>query len=284
MPETYAAHECRVYMVQESTYGQTPANPAWLGMPAENVEPSVSPGLVKVRTVGSRDLSALKRGLRSPTVKVGHILPSDAPVVLIQHANTLNSLSLQLVYYKGLFSSPSDILTLTFTGMRVHKVDVEYSVDDFAKATVELVGQNLVTGTAKSGTYTDYGGAVTGCYVQKGDPDGSNLATVERVTDWKFSVENNLKAVPVQRVATPYLLKYLVARHRELHGEVVFEFEDKAEFDEVLADAEFSLKFVVGSAYALFKYCKWEDVAAPARIEDLVSCKARFVARDVVIG
>jgi hypothetical protein len=39
-----------------------------------------------------------------------------------------------------------------------------------------------------------------------------------------------------------------------------------------------------GSNYALFKYCKWENVAAPTRIEDLVSLKARFIARDVVIA
>lgn len=286
MPETYGAHECRVYFVQESTYGQTPANPSWIGIPAESVEPALSPNLIKVRTVGSRDLAALKLGVRGPTVKLGHVLPADAPVAFIQHAYTLNSLSLQTVYYKGLFSSPTDVLTLTYSGMRINKLSVECSLEEVVKATVELIGQNLATGTAKTGSYTDYAGGLTSidCYVQKGAADGSGLATVERVSDWKFSIENNLKAVPVQRATTPYLLKYLVARHRELEGEVNFEFEDKTEFDEVLADSEFSLKFVMGGGYVLFKYCKWDEVKTQAKIEDIVSCKAKFVARDVVIA
>ena len=75
------------------------------------------------------------------------------------------------------------------------------------------------------------------------------------------------------------------ARHRELSGELTFEFEDKGEFEDVVNDGEFSLKFGLGdSNYALFKYCKWESVTTPTRIEDLVNLKARFIARDVVIA
>jgi hypothetical protein len=53
----------------------------------------------------------------------------------------------------------------------------------------------------------------------------------------------------------------------------------------VLNDAEFSLKFGLGgSSSALFKYCKWERVGTPTKVEDLVSLKAPFVARDVIIS
>jgi hypothetical protein len=77
----------------------------------------------------------------------------------------------------------------------------------------------------------------------------------------------------------------LPARHRELSGELTFEFEDKSEFEDVINDAEFSLKFGLGGTNsALFKYCKWEEVSTPTKIEDLVSLKAKFVARDVVIS
>jgi hypothetical protein len=63
------------------------------------------------------------------------------------------------------------------------------------------------------------------------------------------------------------------------------EFESKQEFEDVINDAEFSLKFGLGGTYsALFKYCKWEDVSTPTKIEDLVSLKAKFVARDVWIS
>ncbi|MEM3698126.1 MAG: hypothetical protein QXQ94_11670, partial [Candidatus Bathyarchaeia archaeon] len=67
MVETYGAHECRVYFVVESTYGETPANPSMLGVLSENVDAGIDPNLIKVRGIGSRDLTALKKGLRKPT-------------------------------------------------------------------------------------------------------------------------------------------------------------------------------------------------------------------------
>ena len=68
-------------------------------------------------------------------------------------------------------------------------------------------------------------------------------------------------------------------------GELTFEFESKQEYDDVINDSEFSLKFGLGgTTSALFKYCKWEKVATPTRIEDLVALKASFVSRDVYIS
>jgi hypothetical protein len=260
-----------------------------LSVNAENIDAGIDPSLIEVRGIGSRDLAALKRGLRKPTLKISHIPPSDAPINFIQHTTTLNSLSIQVLWYKGLFASATDIISLLYKGMRIDKLTVECSIEDFVKATVELVGQDVAVGTGKisGATYADYAGAVahTESFVQRGAADGSNLVAVERVTDWKFSIENNLKPVPVIRTTTPYLLKYLPPRHRELTGEITFEFEDKSECEDVINDSEFSLKFGLdGSNYALFKYCKWDNVTVPTKIEDLVSLKAKFVARDVVIG
>jgi len=70
-----------------------------------------------------------------------------------------------------------------------------------------------------------------------------------------------------------------------LTGDLTFEFESKQEFDDVIDDSEFSLKFGLGGTNsALFKYCKWENVSTPTRVEDLVSLKATFVARDLIIS
>ncbi|MEM3697364.1 MAG: phage tail tube protein, partial [Candidatus Bathyarchaeia archaeon] len=264
-------------------------NPSMLGVLSENVDAGIDPNLIKVRGIGSRDLTALKKGLRKPTLKISHILPSDAPIAFIQHAQTLNSLSIQVIYYKGLFASATDIISLIYKGCRIDKLSVECSIEDFVKATVELVGQDLAIGTNKilGATYADYSGAVPydQSFVQCGAADGSNPTAVERVTDWKFTIENNLKPVPVIRQTSGHLLKYLPARHRNLSGELTFEFEDKAEFEDVINDAEFSLKFGLGGGNsALFKYCKWEDITAPTRLEDLVNLKVKFVARDVFIS
>jgi hypothetical protein len=289
MPDTYGAHECRVYFVQETNYAETPADPSMLSINVENVEPSLDPDLIRVRGVGSRDLQTVQKGLRQANLKVTHLLPSEAPIGFIQHVQTLNSLSVQVLYYKGLFASATDVISLVYTGCRINRLTVECSLEEVVKATVELVGKDVTVGTSKmaGATYGDYAGAIpySESYVQRGAGDGSGLMALERVTDWRLTMENNLKPVPVIRSTDGHLLKYLPARHRNLTGELIFEFESKQEYDDVINDSEFSLKFGLGSTNnALFKYCKWENVATPTRIEDLVSLKALFVARDAIIS
>jgi hypothetical protein len=284
MSMPYGAHEAKIYYVEETNYGVTPSNPTMLGVKAESVEPALNPSLIKVRGVGSRDLQAIKKGLRQANMKIVYPLPSDAPINFLQHVQTLNSLSIEVFYEKT-----SETIDLLYKGCRFDKVVVECSIEDVVKATVELVGQNVAVGTAKisGATYMDYAGAVPyfESYVQQGDADGSNLTAVERVTDWKFTIENNLKRVLVIRGTEGFLLKYLPARHRNLTGELTFEFENKQEFDDVINDSEFSLKFGLGGTNsALFKYCKWENVVAPTRIEDLVSLNASFATRDLTIS
>jgi hypothetical protein len=281
----YGAHEARVYYVQESTYGVTPTNPNMLGVAtAENIEPALDPGLIKLRGLGSRDLQIIRRGLRHVDLKVAYALPSDAPINLLQHAITLNSLSVEVFYEKS-----SGIIDLLHKGCRIDKATVECSTEDMVKASIDIVGQDIAVGTSKiaGATYANHSGAVPfyESYVQRGAGDGSGLAAVERVVDWKFQVENNLKRVPVIRSTGGHLLKYLQERHRVLAGELTFEFESKQEYDDVVNDSEFSLKFGLGGANsALFKYCKWERVGTLTKIEDLVSLKAPFVARDIVIS
>jgi len=281
----YGAHEARIYYVQETTYGVTPANPSMLGIAtAESVEPSLDPGLIKVRGVGSRDPRVLRRGLRQVGLKVAYAIPSDAPISFLQHVQMLNSLSVEVFYEKA-----GGVIDLLHKGCRIDKVTVECSIEDVVKATAELIGQDVAVGTAKitGATYNDYTGAVPyhESYVQRGAADGSGLAAVERVTDWKFTIENNLKRVPVIRSTSGHLLRYLQERHRGLTGELTFEFESKQEYDDVVNDSEFSLKFGLGGTNnTVFKYCKWEKVGTPTKVEDLVWLKAPFVARDVVIS
>lgn len=287
MPDTYGGQESRVYFVAESSYGVTPTNPTMIGINSESFEPEIDPTLIKVMGVGFRDPQALYKGLRKPHLKFTHIPSADAPITFIQHATTLNSLSVQMLYYKGLFASGTDIISLLYKGCRFDKVSVECSIEGYIKSSVDLIGQDLATGTDKlsGATYGDYTGAVPfyEATVKRGNGDGSGLAAVTRVTDWKFNIDNKLKQVPVIG-STAYLLKYLVARQRELTGELTFEFESKAEYDDVLNDSEFSLSFGLANNSALFKYCKWDKVTAPTRIEDLVSLKASLVARDVLIS
>jgi hypothetical protein len=355
MSYPYGAHETKIFYVEESSgYGVTPTSPVFFGVKAESVESPLDPGLIKVRGIGSRDLQMLKKGLRQIALKIAYPLPSDAPINLLLHVQTLNSLSLDLIYEKS-----GAIIDLLHTGCRIDKVNVEFSIEDVIKATIDVIGKDVLVRNAHvtGATYLDYAGAVDESYVQRGNADGSGLVDVGRVSDWKFTIENNLKRVPVirqnqfslltgtaasgQKVCavadgtkfqpgdmvkiqddsasewnivnsistnnltmlnnlvntytvaangkvTSYLshvLKYLPVRHRNNLGELTFDFESKQEFDDVINDSEFSLKFGLGgSSSAVFKYCKWERVNPPTKIEDLVYLKAPFVARDVFIS
>lgn len=280
MVETYGAHETRVFYVEESTYGTTPSNPSMFSIPAENPEPAINPNNIKVRGIGNIDLQAIKKGLRAPSLKVSYPLPSDAPIDFLQHAKAEldHSLSIQVLYYKGAFTSATDIISLLHKGSKFQKLTVECHIEDVVKATAELLAQNLEVGTAKisGATYGDRAGAVAfyESYVKK------ETETLDRVSDWKFDVVNNLKRVPVIRTTDGCLLKYLRPRHRNLTGELTFEFESKEEFDDVINDTEFDLEFGLGgSNKAVFTDCKWENVATPTRIEDLIDLKAPFVAK-----
>jgi len=285
MPETYSAHESRVYYVEETAFGQTPTNPSMLSIPAETMEPTVNPNNIKLRGVGSVDLQAIKKGLRAPSLKIAYPLPSDAPINLLQYARTElgKSLSIQLLYYKGVFASATDVISLLFAGCKFHRVTVDCSIENVVKATAEVLAQDVTTGTAKitGATYADHSGAVPfyESYVKK------NTTTLERATDWKFTLENNLKQVPVIRTPNGNILKYLPHRHRGLTGEVVFEFESKEEFDDIVNDAEFALEFGLGGSHkAILSECKWENLASPTTVEELVSLKATFVAKTVTIS
>jgi len=283
MVNTYGAHETRIYYVEEATYGTTPANPSMLSVPAESVEPAINPSNIKVRGIGSYDLQAIKKGLRNVALKVAYPLPIDAPINFLQYTKVDlgKSLSIQVLHYKGIFASATDIISLIHNGCKFQKVTVECGIEDVVKATGELIGQNLEVGTAKitGATYADHAGAVPfyESYVKKG------ATTLDRVTDWKFTIENNLKQVPVIRTTDGYLLKYLPHRHRNLHGEITFEFESREEFEDVINDTTFDLEFGLGGANkAVFTGCRWENVITPARIEDLVALKASFVAKGPV--
>lgn len=280
---TYGAHEAKVYYVQETTYGQTPSpDPSMLGLKtAFDVEHNIDPGLLKLRGIGSRDLDTIKKGLRKPTLKFGYLIPSAAPIDFLLYAQNLNSMSVEIIYER------TSIIDLLFKGMKIDKVTVQLTGIESENAVitvpnVELMGQNVVVATSKNSTnYADYSGAVAynESYVKK------DTTTLDRVTDWIWTIENHLKRVPVIRSTNGELLKYLQERHRDLYGELTFEFESKEEHDEVLTDTEFSLEFGLGGTNkAVFSNCKWAGIKNILRIEDLVAVKAPFVAKTVAIS
>jgi hypothetical protein len=290
--ETYGAQECRVYFVQESVYGQIPTNPTMLGINTEGPDPKINPSLIEVMGVGSKDLQALYVGMRKVNLKIPYLPGQIAPTSLIQHVQTLSSLSVLVAYYKGLWTSPSNIIAFLHTGCKIDKLTVESKVDDIVKADVELIGQNVARSTSlpSGATFGDYPGGIPFylAKVQKGAAGGGSLTDLTDVTDWKFEIQNNLKEVPIIQSlpsgATATLLKYLRERNRKLSGELTLEFESDWALADVLNDTQFSLNFQLGSGHAaLFTYCKWEEFNPTTKIKDLVSVKLKFLAQNVAI-
>lgn len=275
----YGGHEAKVYFIEEANYGETPSGTGQPAMVAvgivQDVEPAVNPSLVKVRGIGSRDLQFIRKGLRQANLKVVY---APQNISFLQHTTTLTSLSVEVFYEKT-----SGIISLNHKGCRIDRVTVEASAEELMKVTAELIGQNVAVATAKIGaSYGDYSEAPCAwydTYVKK----GTNI--LERVTDYQFTVENNLKRVPVIRTTDGYLLKYLPWRHRELTGEITCDFETKEEIDDIINDTEYTLEFGLGGTNkATFSGCKWESNVLATRIEELVSQKLAFTAKSVTIS
>jgi hypothetical protein len=275
----YGAHEAKVYFVEETTYGETPSG---TGEPAmvevgvvQEVNPALNPGLIKIRGIGSRDLQHIREGLRQADLKVTYALQN---INFLQHVTTLTSMSVEVFYEKS-----SGIVSLNHKGCRINRLTVEAAAEEIMKATAELIAQNVVVGTAKIGaSYGDYSNAPLvwyETYVKK------DTATLERVTDYRFIIENNLRRIPVIRTTDGHLLKYLPVRHLMASGEIVCDFETKEELDDILNDTSFSLEFGLGGTNkAVFSGCKWDSSTLATRIEELVSQKLVFTAKSVAIS
>jgi hypothetical protein len=277
MVETYSLDQERIYYIAEANKGATPSTPAMLGVPHESVTPGFNPSNMLLRSGGSYDLLAIKKGLRVPSLKVDYIVPSAAPIDLLQYAKTDldKTLSVQVLYHKGTWASPTDILSLLYTYMRIGSVSVSCEIDDVVKASLNLVGQNLTTGTAllSGASYTDYGGAIA---FHETAISFDTVAS-ERVVGWRFDVNNNPKMVPVIRNSNGHLAKYIPFGARNLSGEVRFEFESKAEMDAALADTAFDVKFGLGDThYAQMEACKWSNIESEQWLEDLIVVRAQF--------
>lgn len=269
MVDTYAAHEAKAYYVEEVTYGVTPGSPTMLGIgTVENVEPGIDPSNLVVRGLGSRDPRAIKKGLRQVDLSFQYNI---ANIGFLSQVTDLDSMSIEVLYDRV-----GAIISLNHKGSIIDRLGVNCEIEGLLKVSANVIAQNVAVGTAKiGGSYNPAEGAVAGneSYIKKGG------VAMERASAYSWLINNNLKRVPVIRASDAELLKYLLVRHRQLTGEIIFEFESKEECDDVIADNEFNLEFGLGSTNkATFITCKWQNVKVPTRVEDLISLRAPFIA------
>ncbi len=138
----YTGEEAHVYYVEETTYGATPTNPTMLNMGIiQEIEPALDPKNIVLRGIGSRSPKALTRGLRQIDLKMIYTPQNWS---FFNYARSLKSTSVEVYYEKT-----GGIISLNHKGCKVDRAKVEVSVEDPVKVTLDLIGQDVVAGTAK---------------------------------------------------------------------------------------------------------------------------------------
>jgi len=272
----YTGEQARAYYVEETTYGTTPTNPTMLCIGViQEVEPAVDPKNIVLRGIGSRNVQAIRRGLRQIDLKIVYT-PQNWN--FFNYTRSLKSTSIEVYYEKT-----SGIISLNHKGCKVDRAKVDVSIEDPVKVTMDLIGQDVAVSTAKIGA--NYEGEpstnpLTGsdCSISKAG------AEITRFSDFSFEIVNNLKRQPVIRATTPYLIKSLPERHEVLQGSIRADFESKAELDDILGDTEFTLLFDIGGTNFSFTGCKWRSSRLPTKIEDTVAQTLEWEAKGLTIS
>jgi len=272
----YTGEEAKAYYVEETTYGTTPTNPAMLCTGViQEIEPALDPRNILLRGIGSRNLKAIRKGLRHIDLKLVYT-PQNWN--FFNYARVLKSTSIEVYYEKT-----SGIVSLNHKGCKVDRAKVEVSIEDPVKVSMDLIGQDVAVGTAKIGASYETEPStnpLTGsdCSITKAGVE------ITRFSDFSFEIVNNLKRQSVIRATIPHLIKSLPERHEVLRGSVRADFESKAELDDILGDTEFTLLFVIGGTNFSFTGCRWRSSRMPTKIEDTVAQTLEWEAKGLTIS
>jgi len=286
----FVGSHSRAYYKTESTFGAFDAAAICYSLPWTSKEPSMSPNLLAVKTVGSDQYNALKKGMRRGDVRLAWALPSEAGV-LIKECWNLYSVNLELLYYDE-WAYPSNLVSLLFTGCRCNHMSVEAEASDrddeamLIRAAADFIAQKLTTAVAKqsSGTYNDAlataGKVFSDGYVKMGG------AEMTECVGWRVDFNFNLKPVPVIRAADGDLMKYLQSRRKEVSADLSFDFESKARFDDVVNDTARTWEIGLGSAghYVTLTDAKASLVSVPTKADDVLSCKVKLIPLSVDVA
>lgn len=284
----YAGWQQRAYYNTEATFGTFDATATRYCLPWNSIDPGFDPGLVKVRSVGSAFYNSLPKGMKKGNLKLGWYLPSFCRA-LVEGSFNLTPRSVEVLYHLGEWASPSSIISLLFKGCRTNKFTIEAQASEkadesiLAKATAELICQNLATASAKQGDADKYDDSyVTAAkgfydtYITKGGVEITDLV------GWKLNFDLHLKPVPVIRSTSGDLMKYLNSQNKEVSLEMDLEFESKERFDDIIADtARTWIVYLSAGTYFTLTDSKTELVNNPARVEDLIFSKVRVIPKTV---
>ena len=143
----FVGEEARAYYVEEAQYGVTPSGtgqPAmkWIGI-VQEVEPALDPRNIVIRGIGSRNVRAIRRGLRHVDLKIAYV-PHNW--TFFDYVTSLKSMSVEVYYEKS-----ASLISLNHKGCKIDRVKVDVSLEDPVKIAADLIGQDVAFAYAKIG-------------------------------------------------------------------------------------------------------------------------------------
>jgi hypothetical protein len=258
----------------------------WIGI-IEDITLPYDNALRECRGIGSIDLRALTAGMKNPEANLKWIIQRKRTVATA--FNPLTFLNYSVSFPTGIAlgyeaTYGSSYLNLWFKGMMMNSLDVEFSIDDFQRASAKLVGQDvevaeaLITADGRESNPLDqengYALPLTGMdaevFLNEAGQSDDPLGNVKNV---HFFVKNNLVRIPVVRTANENLLKYILKSKRELGGELTLYIETKAELDfltdSTLLDIRIDLQKTDNTPYFDFTNAKLDTGSLGTRLTEV---------------
>jgi hypothetical protein len=268
----------KAYYVEEATYGTTPANPSfqWIGV-VQNVEPNMDRSLIKLRGIGSRDLSYIIKGLLKAEVSMEYAYEDN---IFLNFADYLNDFSMEVYTDNG-----TTVNSYLYVGGMINSVDVNCSVNNLITVKPNIIAKNVTIGTAhpSGATYaSDSGFAPKTWYDTKVEiPSGTEI---DGVTDWSFKINNNLERYPVVTSTSGDLLKYLVERHREYTGELTVAYMSNTLLSAMKDSSEMAtLNINISGHNYMFNKVKFDTGRLTARPVEVIPQKLSWTAKTLTI-
>jgi len=267
----------KAFYVEEATYGITPANPSmqWIGI-VQNVEPNYDRSLIKLRGIGSRDLSYIIKGLLKAEVSMEYAYQDKT---FLAFANTLNDFTMEIYTYDATLN------IYLHSGGMINSIDVNASVNNLVTVKPAIIAQNVSISTSHPAgvTYATDPGIVPKTWydTQVEIPAGT---PVDGVTDWTFKINNNLERYPVIRTTSGDILKYLVERQREFSGDLTVAYMSNTLLTAMTtATEQATLKITVGTDTFTFNNVKFDTGRLTAKPVEVILQKLPWTAKTLTI-
>jgi len=269
----------KAYYVEEATYGTTPANPAfqWIGV-VQNVEPSYDRSLIKLRGIGSRDLSYIIKGLFKVEISFEYAYQNNT---FLNFANTLNDFSLEVFTDDG-----TTIHSYLHRGGMINNVEVSASVNNLVTVKPTVIAKDVAIGTSHptGATYANDPATVPKTWYDTKIEIPSGIE-IDGVTDWSFRINNNMERYPVITTTSGDLLKYLVERQREYSGELTAAYMSNTLMSALTSATEqATLKITIGTNTFTFNNVKFDTGRLTIRPTDVIPQKLSWTAKTLTIA